>query len=84
MANIFLKKKSNLFQIKSDFGIYCMREQKLKRKKKQIYSTCSKNMVKSSKNSACKILIAESSHRTDKDLVLKQLTKNNTKFTIKT
>lgn len=49
-----------------------------------MYSTCSKNMVKSSKNSAHKILIAESSHRTDKDLVLKQLTKNNTKFTIKT
>lgn len=45
-----------------------------------MYSTCSKNMVKSSKNSACKILIAESSHRTDKDLALKQLTKNNTVY----
>lgn len=44
-----------------------------------MHSTCSKNMVKSSKNSAHKILIAESSHRTDKDLVLKQLTKKQHK-----
>lgn len=44
-----------------------------------MYSTCSKNMVKCSKNSACKIPIAESSHITAKDLVLKQLTKKQHK-----